>query len=486
MLNNKKTNDLYNILNKKQPKVSTSRAIPSRSLGEDGSLHISILPSGPKLFAKFKSEWFHVSLDHIKNLTKKNRSENINNLYTSLVRFLDSDKSHHTGIKAHSTTTENVDYILPASKPSSTARLKSDSSGNLSWDIAGHIPVSAIANNRILGNVSGSSAVSTALTGSEVTALLDSASSSAAGKVELATTAETTTGTDTARAVTPDGLKDGYEGSANVVTTGALDSGSITSGFGNINNGSSTTQTGALTAKSGTITSGTLSTAGSDDYSIKSTQTLNDGSAAGGTQEYAQIKTYLTATDGAGWDKVYLTHQVVDGASKFRVNSVGDVISAGTVTSSNGVSGRFNVSGDQIAYRMSSVNTYYIGNRSLSTSVTNADFTYVVHQYAQYTSNSGVKLQEWRYTGSFSSSVDYEVEMWEVVPDEGSGVASLCNKVGDTQSVSATAQAFHTIKDDNLDYTLTGGHQLYMIIRYTSGSGNKYTYGTCSMEFTNG
>ena len=265
MLNNKKTNDLYNILNKKQPKVSTSRAIPSRSLGEDGSLHISILPSGPKLFAKFKSEWFHVSLDHIKNLTKKNRSENINNLYTSLVRFLDSDKSHHTGIKAHSTTTENVDYILPASKPSSTARLKSDSSGNLSWDIAGHIPVSAIANNRVLGNVSGSSAVSTALTGSEVTALLDSASSSAAGKVELATTAETTTGTDTARAVTPDGLKDGYEGSANVVTTGALDSGSITSGFGNINNGSSTIQTGALTAKSGSITSGTLSTAGSDD-----------------------------------------------------------------------------------------------------------------------------------------------------------------------------------------------------------------------------
>ena len=66
--------------------------------------------------------------------------------------------------------------------------------------------------------------------------------------VELATTAETTTGTDTTRAVTPDGLKDGYQGSSNVVTTGALNSGSITSGFGNIDIGSSTFDTtGAVT-----------------------------------------------------------------------------------------------------------------------------------------------------------------------------------------------------------------------------------------------
>ena len=85
----------------------------------------------------------------------------------------------------------------------------------------------------------------------------------------------------------------------------------------------------------------------------------------------------------------------------------------------------------------------------------------------------------------FSSSVDYEVEMWEVVPDEGSGVASLCNKVGDTQSVSATAQAFHILGEDDLDHTVEAGHQLYMIMRYTSGSGNKYSYGTVTMEMMN-
>ena len=52
-----------------------------------------------------------------------------------------------------------------------------------------------------------------------------SASATVIGAVELATTAETTTGTDTTRAVTPDGLKDGYQGSTNVVTVGTISTG---------------------------------------------------------------------------------------------------------------------------------------------------------------------------------------------------------------------------------------------------------------------
>ena len=51
------------------------------------------------------------------------------------------------------------------------------------------------------------------------------ANASTKGIVELATTAETTTGTDTTRAVTPDGLKDGYQGSANIATVGIISSG---------------------------------------------------------------------------------------------------------------------------------------------------------------------------------------------------------------------------------------------------------------------
>lgn len=53
----------------------------------------------------------------------------------------------------------------------------------------------------------------------------DTASATAQGIVELATTAETTAGTDTTRAVTPDGLKDGYQGSANVTTLGTITTG---------------------------------------------------------------------------------------------------------------------------------------------------------------------------------------------------------------------------------------------------------------------
>ena len=62
-------------------------------------------------------------------------------------------------------------------------------------------------------------------TSGDVTLNVDTASTSARGAVELATTAETTTGTDADRAVTPDGLKDGYRGSTNVTTLGTVGTG---------------------------------------------------------------------------------------------------------------------------------------------------------------------------------------------------------------------------------------------------------------------
>jgi hypothetical protein len=58
-----------------------------------------------------------------------------------------------------------------------------------------------------------------------VTIAAETASATNPGVVELATTAETTTGTDAARAVTPDGLKDGYQGSTNVTTLGTISTG---------------------------------------------------------------------------------------------------------------------------------------------------------------------------------------------------------------------------------------------------------------------
>ena len=74
--------------------------------------------------------------------------------------------------------------------------------------------------------VDGSSGVLVRLASDNTTGA--AATTSSSGIVELATTAETTTGTDTDRAVTPDGLKDGYQGSTNVVTLGTITTGTWT------------------------------------------------------------------------------------------------------------------------------------------------------------------------------------------------------------------------------------------------------------------
>ena len=73
--------------------------------------------------------------------------------------------------------------------------------------------------------ITGGEGIDTAVDGTNIVISGEDASTSNKGIVELATTAETTTGTDTGRAVTPDGLKDGYQGSTNVTTLGTISTG---------------------------------------------------------------------------------------------------------------------------------------------------------------------------------------------------------------------------------------------------------------------
>ena len=368
------------------------------------------------------------------------------------------------------------------------------------------------------------------------------ASTTASGIVELATTAETTTGTDTARAVTPDGLKDGFEGSTNIETLGAvatgsweadaiaedyignlptskitsgtmadariaasnvtqhegsidavgtLDGGAISSGFGNIDNGSSTLDTGALTSASATVTGATLTASSANDNLISATHTLNAGSGENNAmmaEEYSMIKTNLTTTDAAGWDNVYLINQEVGGTSKFKVDNSGNATFAGTVTSSNGVSGRFQVMGQYEVYgRYSSVNTWYVGNQSFGTGITEGDWGGGFKMnYAQFTAVSDVKLLGWKFIGSFSSTVDWEMEVWHTETDsDGNSDPTEATKVGSTQSVSPTATRIYTLGETGLTYDIPAGDQLYVLVRYTSGSGTKNSYGTVGFEFNN-
>ena len=313
------------------------------------------------------------------------------------------------------------------------------------------------------------------------------ASTSAKGVVELATTAETTTGTSTTLAVTPDGLKDGYEGSGNIETVGDLDSGAITGNFGNIDNGSSTLDTGALTCRSNTTTGSALTSTSSDDKLISATQTLNQDTGGVGTQEYRMIKTNLTDTASGGWDNVYLIDQQVGGASKFNVDKSGNATFNGTVTANNVLLGRFHVRGQYEVYgRYSTLNTWYIGNQSFGTSIAEGDwgggFKY---NYAQFTAVSNVKLLGWKWHGAFSSTVDWEMEVWHTeTPADGESDPEEANRVGNTQSVSPTATRLYSLGETGLTYSVPAGDQLYVLTRFTSGSGTKYSYGTVGFEFS--
>ena len=94
---------------------------------------------------------------------------------------------------------------------------------DLTDEVTGVLPVANTA-AKVTSIVAGDGIDVSGATG-DVTVTAEDASTTNPGVVELATTAETTTGTDTARAVTPDGLKDGYQGSTNVATLGTITTG---------------------------------------------------------------------------------------------------------------------------------------------------------------------------------------------------------------------------------------------------------------------
>lgn len=201
---------------------------------------------------------------------------------------------HVTGnLPATNGGTGNTGYVigdlLQASSTSALARLPAVAVGNAllsggigagsAWGkidlsstghVTGTLPVASggsgqtsYTNGQLLvGNTTGNTLGKATLTAgdgiditngaSSITIDGEAASLTNPGIVELATVAETNTGTDATRSVTPDGL-DGWTGSAQLVTVGALDSGSITSGFGNVDIGTSTLGCGNQTV-SGVLT----------------------------------------------------------------------------------------------------------------------------------------------------------------------------------------------------------------------------------------
>lgn len=91
--------------------------------------------------------------------------------------------------------------------------------------------------NALENGFDGSSAIVTVgtLTGGDVMGLVPQASTTVEGKIELATSGEVTTGTDALKAVTPSTLENGFDGSANIATVAQ---GAVTAHEGAINHDS--------------------------------------------------------------------------------------------------------------------------------------------------------------------------------------------------------------------------------------------------------
>ena len=340
-----------------------------------------------------------------------------------------------------------------------------------------------------------------------------SASDTAKGAVELATTAETTTGTSTTLAVTPDGLKDGYQGSSNITTTGALNSGSITSGFGAIDVGSSAIETtgsiggGNITAtnslrSNGTIlvSSPTLTIAGSDDYSISCTQTLNVGLAALGTQEYRQIKTNLTQTDATGWDNIYLIDQQVGGTSKFKVDNAGNATFAGTVTAT-GVTGasetficnkRFTLKSDTNKWVGGYANNYYkssevwgLGTAKSGDNYTDTTMTaWTALSYADFTVANDCTVTKFVCSAyQNTSDVDFVIGLWKLTPTAStthttSAAVDFIGSIEFTANAdTSTLHAAQTLTSFESGASLSAGDSIMVFGTLGSGgTGSDYSY----------
>jgi len=134
------------------------------------------------------------------------------------------------------------------------------------------------------------------LTQAEVLAVIGSASLTAQGVVELATIAETNTGTDATRAVTPDGL-DGWTGSAQVVTLGTITTGTWTGTTIAVANGGTGNTVGPA---------GKVLTATRDFQANSSTQSIAHG--FGSTPNRVMIHAFVdisggqTASSWGGYD----------------------------------------------------------------------------------------------------------------------------------------------------------------------------------------
>jgi len=168
---------------------------------------------------------------------------------------------------------QEFDFNYPVSGSEFTGSFAGDGSGlsNIvsTLTTAGESGGGTVALKTQTLTVTGGEGIDTVASNQTITITGEDASTTNKGIVELATNAETNTGTDAARVVTPAGLT-AWTGDTAVVTVGTLAAGAISSGFGAIDIGTSALAAGSATVAGTNISGSSVSvaTGGSETTSI--------------------------------------------------------------------------------------------------------------------------------------------------------------------------------------------------------------------------
>jgi len=134
----------------------------------------------------------------------------------------------------------------------------------------------------------------------------------------------------------------------------------------------------------------TITSSGTDDKALDLSITLNDTSAAGGSDTFRLVKGAITETDVTGWNNVYLLDLLTGGSSKFKVTSAGAVTAASTITAATGSTiGNLTLANGSIT---DSSGTITFGNENLTTSGTLSSGIFSAEDIINVGGGSGVGI----------------------------------------------------------------------------------------------
>ena len=256
-------------------------------------------------------------------------------------------------------------------------------------------------------------------------------------------------------------------GSSSIVTTGALDSGSITSGFGNIDNGSSTFNTGAATVDSLSVSDGNITNVG--DIAL-------DSISADGTDINIAVSdnsaTALTIKQGSD---AYL---IIDTANSSESVSIGTGISGtaitiGHSTSETTVADNLTVSGDLTVNGTSTTidsTTVAIGDNMFKMAKDNSANSVDIGWYGKIVS-SGTKYAVNYYDASTGiSTPKWYFGLTTTEPGNTADIETTGTVVANLEGTVSTATQ-GTIDHDSLSNFVANEHINHSSVDITAGNG---------------